>query len=54
VTLVSLYNSLGQVQHWVFGLEGFSAVKAAAIELAAVTVISLAVLFRRVSSPMRI
>ena len=54
VTLASLYHSMGRVQHWVFGLEDFSAVSAAAIELAAITVVSLVVLFRRVSSPMRI
>jgi ABC-2 type transport system permease protein len=55
VTLASLYHTLGQVQNWVFGLEAsFAKVSSAAIELAAITVVSLAVLFRRVSSPMRI
>ena len=54
-TLASLYHTLGRVQHWVFGLEqSFANVSPAAIELAAITVISLAILFRRVSSPMRI
>jgi len=55
VSLASLYHTVGNVQHWVFGLEGgFAKVSAAAIELAALTVVSLAVVFRRVSSPMRI
>jgi hypothetical protein len=55
VSLASLYHTVGRVQHWIFGLEGgFTKVSAAAIELTAITVISLAVVFRRVSSPMRI
>jgi hypothetical protein len=54
-TLVSLYHTLGKVEGWVFGL-GSSAgsVVPAAVVLAAITAISLAVLFHRVSSPMRI
>jgi ABC-2 type transport system permease protein len=55
VTLVSLYHTLGHVQNWVFGLEAsFAKVSAAVIEAATITVISLVILFRRVSSPMRI
>lgn len=54
-TLLSLYHTLGRVQSWVFGLErSFSAVAAPALLLVGVTVVSLAVLLRRVSSPMRI
>jgi ABC-2 type transport system permease protein len=55
--LVSLYHSLGRVERWVFGLETgefVTKVLPAAVELAALTVVSLAVLVRRVSSPMRI
>jgi ABC-type transport system involved in multi-copper enzyme maturation permease subunit len=55
VTLASLYHTLGHVEKWVFGLEdSFAKVSSAAIELAAITVVSLMVLFRRVSSPMRV
>ncbi len=53
--LLSLYHSLGRVQHWVFGVElTFSDVFPSAMLLTGVTVVSLVVLFRRVSSPMRI
>lgn len=54
-TLLSLYHTLGQVQTWIFGLEeSFSEVLPSAVALAAVVGVSLIVLFRRVSSPMRI
>lgn len=56
-TLVSLYHTLGRVQGWVFGLHkgGFTRdILSATIELSAITVLSLAVLVRRISSPMRI
>jgi len=55
--LVSLYHSLGRVERWVFGLERgdfITRVLPAAVELAVLTVVSLAVLVRRISSPMRI
>jgi len=55
--LVSLYHTLGRMQGWVFGLKGASFVKPvlpAALELAGLTAVSLAVLVRRISSPMRI
>jgi ABC-type transport system involved in multi-copper enzyme maturation permease subunit len=55
--LVSLYHGLGTVERWVFGLEKgdfVTQVLPAAVELALLTVVSLAVLVRRVSSPMRI
>lgn len=53
--LLSLYDSLGLVQGWIFGLQTSSsdALPAAGL-LAGITVVSLIVLFRRVSSPMRI
>jgi len=63
MTLASFYHTLGRVQHWVFGLEtslpdasaaSINMTATAAIEMAAITLVSLAVLFRRVSSPMRI
>lgn len=53
--LLSLYHSLGQVQTWIFGLEkSLSEVLPSAGLLAAIAVLSLIVLFHRVSSPMRI
>ena len=53
--LLSLYHSLGQVQTWIFGLEkSLSEVLPSAGLLAAIAVVSLVVLFHRVSSPMRI
>jgi ABC-2 type transport system permease protein len=55
VALASLYHTLGQVQNWVFGLEpSFGKVSWAAAEAVAITLISLVILFRRVSSPMRV
>jgi ABC-2 type transport system permease protein len=54
-SLISLYHTLGRVQSWVFGQKLlFSNVLAELVELAALTVLSLVVLFRRVSSPMRV
>jgi len=55
-TLVSLYHTLGIVQEWVFGLgpsPDFDQILPWAALLAAITVVSLVVLFRRVSAPMR-
>jgi ABC-type transport system involved in multi-copper enzyme maturation permease subunit len=53
--LLSLYHTLGRVQDWVFGLQtSLWAVWPSAMLLAGIAVVSLAVLFRRVSSPMRI
>ena len=53
--LLSLYHSLGHVQSWIFGLQtSAAAVWPSAGLLAGITVVSLIVLFRRVSSPMRI
>ena len=54
-TVISLYHTLGRVQSWAFGLEprGPEVMQSAAL-LAAVTVISLLVVYRRISSPMRI
>lgn len=53
--LVSLYHVLGDVQNWVFGFkDSFSDILYSALLLTVLTVIALVVLFRRVSSPMRI
>ncbi|MDP6466313.1 MAG: ABC transporter permease subunit [Pirellulaceae bacterium] len=54
-TLISLYHSLGRVQTWVFGLEqDFASVRAPITLLTGLTLISLAVLMRRISAPLRI
>lgn len=53
-THVSLYHTLGRVQSWVFGLTDFREVWISAAILIAVTVISLAILLRRISAPMRV
>ena len=53
-TLVSLYHSLGRVQSWVFGLEREPArVVAPLTLLVLITVVSCAILFRRVATPLR-
>lgn len=53
--LVSLYHTLGEVQSWVFGAGNTSAALLPAVAmLAAITIVSTAVLYRRISSPMRI
>jgi hypothetical protein len=54
-TLLSLYHTLGKVQGWVFGVEGtLTSILPSVGLLLVLTVVCLAVLFRRVSSPMRI
>lgn len=53
--LISLYHTLVEVESWVFGIEvSFSDVLPSAMLLVVITVVSLTVLFRRVSAPMRI
>jgi len=53
-SLISFYNNLGQVQSWIFGFDQFQDVWANVLILVGVTLISLAILFRRVSAPIRI
>ncbi len=54
-TLISLYHSLGRVQAWVFGLEpDFVSVQGPITLLTILTLVSLAVLLRRISAPLRI
>ncbi len=54
-TLISLYHSLGRVQAWVFGLErDFAHVQAPIALLSILTCVSLAVLLRRISAPLRV
>lgn len=52
--LLSPYHTLGVVQSWIFGLESKnSPVIPAMVLLTLITVVSLAVLYRRISAPMR-
>lgn len=54
-TLISLYHTLGSAQVWVFGLEPrFASVQGPLTLLTALTLISLAVLLRRISAPLRV
>ena len=59
-SLISLFHTLGKVQSWIFGLPvssaghtGFVSVLPSAVLLAGIAVVSLLVVFRRVSSTMR-
>jgi ABC-type transport system involved in multi-copper enzyme maturation permease subunit len=53
-THLSLYHTLGRVQRWVFGFADFRDVLTSTVIVVAVTVLSLAILYRRISAPMRI
>jgi ABC-2 type transport system permease protein len=51
---VSLYNCLGSVQALIFGFESFNEVWRGVFALSAITIVSLFILYRRVSAPIRI
>lgn len=53
-TNLSLYHTLGKVQSWVFGFSTFEDVLAPVVILTGITVVSLVVLLRRISAPMRV
>ncbi len=54
-SLLSPYHTLGEVQTWVFGIEkDFKNVAPEACLLSVVTLISMAVLLRKVAAPMRV
>lgn len=53
-TNLSLYHVLGRAQRWVFGFADLNDVVVPLIILASVTIVSWAVLFRRISAPMRV
>lgn len=46
---ISLFLSLGQVQSWIFGFESFRQIWPSCLSLGAVSVVSLALLFRNIS-----
>jgi ABC-2 type transport system permease protein len=55
-TYISLYDTLGVAQSWAFGKfdsESFKRARTAILVLIAITALSLTVLYRRVSAPMR-
>ncbi len=52
-TYISLYHTWSLAQSWAFGFETFARAKIAIFLLAALTVVSGAVLYRKVSAPMR-
>ena len=54
-SLISPYHMLGEVQTWVFGIEpDFAKVAPQACLLSIVTLVSMAVLMRKVAAPMRV
>ncbi|MBM3997924.1 MAG: hypothetical protein FJ297_00030 [Planctomycetes bacterium] len=54
-TCVSIYHTLGRVQNWVFGLHHVpEQTTTAALALAIMTVLSIGILLRRVTSPLRV
>lgn len=53
-TNLSLYHTLGKVQSWVFGFSKIEDVATPLLLLSGITVVSLLVLFRRISAPMRV
>jgi ABC-type transport system involved in multi-copper enzyme maturation permease subunit len=50
---LSLYHTLGQVQSWVFGFAEFRDVRTYAGLLLVITALSLVILYRRVTAPLR-
>lgn len=51
---LSLYNNLGNVQSWIFGLSDFSTALPGLIVLSVLSVCSVFIMFRRVSAPIRV
>ncbi len=52
--LLSLFNNIGEVQGWVFGFSPFSDAWPGMLVLLLITVFSLVVIYRQISSPMRV
>ena len=53
-SVLSLYNNLGDIQSWIFGFGEFSKVWRGIVALVIVSTVSLVVLYRRVSAPVRV
>ena len=52
--LLSLYNNIGEAQSWVFGFSSWQEVMPSMIVLLAITVVSLSITYRQISSPLRV
>jgi hypothetical protein len=52
--LLSLYNNIGEVQSWVFGFSTLEDVLPGLAVLSLITAVSLTVIYRQISSPMRV
>ena len=52
--LLSLYNNIGEVQGWVFGFSPLEDAWPGLAVLLSITVVSLAIIYRQISSPMRV
>ena len=53
-SVLSLFNNLGDIQSWIFGFGTFESVWKGIVTLVVLTLISLFVLYRRVSAPTRV
>jgi hypothetical protein len=54
-TILSPYHALGEVESWIFGMrKNFDDVAPEAMALSIVTLVSMGILLRKVSSPMRV
>lgn len=52
--LLSLYNNIGDVQSWVFGFSSWQEVMPSMIVLLTITVVALLIMYRQISSPLRV
>lgn len=52
--LLSLYNNIGEVQGWVFGFSNWSEVLPSVLVLLVITVASFLIMYRQISSPLRV
>jgi len=53
-THLSLYHTLGRIQRWIFGFSDFRDALISTVILLGVTVVSMLILIRRISAPMRV
>lgn len=53
-SVLSLYNNLGDIQSWIFGFSTFEQVWRGVVTLGVISVVSMIVLYRRVSAPIRV
>ena len=53
-SLLSLYNNIGDAQSWVFGFSSWNDVMPSLIALAVISVASLMITYRQISSPLRV